>query len=408
MSSQAKKIFFVIVLLIWSAISWGYCLFFDFSSISNYFVSGSDFSDFYTPMIKEISNTYEPPFFSNYPPLANLFFVILRMITNVSVENGEIIPNTQVYICFAVFVLLSEILIFALVTHELNKIDKNIWNYIIALLLLTSGPFLFLYQRGNILLLIIGLVGIFLFNYDSDRVLYRTIALISLSIAIAVKIYPAVFIIVLIFEKQWKDALRTILYTGIFYIIPFGIYGFETIPLFINNLFFRDGKINNVLNHAIGFKGSFKILSAWFMQHINADADYYNLLLILGCASLIYIFITTQYKWMKLSALTLMMLWTFNGSYLYNTCFLIFPFVFFLKEPIKRKIDYIYMMLFCLFFSINFLPDSEGINRILNVHSLGKISWGLVIVQIGLLIFAVTMLLDNINNRKKEKSIDVA
>lgn len=406
-SKQMKKILFMCICLIWSALSLIYCMVNGYESIYNYFIKGSTLSDFYTPMVKEIENTYGSPYFSNYPPLINLLFVVLRAITGVTVQQGNVIPNMAVYVCFAIFFIMFVSGIFLLGIKYLNEYEKSIWNYFVMFFILCSGAFLFLYQRGNILLLVIFLVGIFLENYESENNTRHNWAIICISIAIAIKIYPIIFVALFLIKRKWKDIMKTALFTGGFFIIPFGIYGYSTIFEFISNIFYRDTKINNVLNHAIGLKGSLKILSVYLFKHINSCSKYYTIAVILAGLMLGYIFYFSKYKWMKIAALVLAMAWMFNGSYLYNVCFFIYPLLLFFNENEKRRIDIIYLILFCNFFSIIILPDCININRILQIYSLGKISGGIMVVQISLIIFALTMFVDTVNYRKKETSIHV-
>ncbi len=404
MNIQRKKNVFIGVFCVWYLLAWSYCLFFNSGTVSTYFIDRAFFSDFYSPLAKDISNAYMSPFFSNYPPLANLFFILLKRFTNVSVDGELVTPNSLLFVCYGIFLLISIAIILICFSHELNKVSKNISNYVIPVLLLLSGPFLFLCQRGNILFIVISFIGVFLFNYESESIVWREIAIICLSLAIALKIYPVIFLLLLLRKKHWKQLIHTIIYTAILYLIPFGVYGYRSIFLFVQNLFLRDSSINNVLNHAIAFNGMIKILSGLLWGHIIADPS--SVILICVCLMLLYIFATSGYTWMQLSALTLIMIWAFNGSYLYNACFMVFPFIYFINDTSKRKIDIVYLLLFCSIFSINFFPEMTYLNRLLQIYSLGEIAWNLLITQISLFVFFLVMFFDNLNNRKKEAAIN--
>ena len=394
---------FVLVMMGWMAIAWTFLLS-GRGVWEDYFVKGSRFSDFYSPMAKNISNTYLPPFFSNYPPLANLIFVVLRKITRVEVDGEFVIPNQQVYACFGVFLILCVLQIFWMTTKWLSKKDESIINYLLMFLLLISGPFLFLYDRGNILVGVIGLVGYFLFYYDSEDRWKRNIAKICIAVAIAIKIYPVIYLLVYIKNRQWKETRDTVLITTIFYIVPFGIYGYDTIKLFIDNLFYRDGTVNNVLNHTISLKGTIKLADGIVWQHIDEIPN--TVLWVAGCA-LLYVFFTNGRKWIQMMAVSMLLIWMFNGSYLYNVCFLIYPLLEFLSDQTKRKTDVLYIVLFNIIFSINFWHSISGLNRILEVHLLGNVAWNIVITQVGLLLMVIALFIDTVVERRRETQTNV-
>lgn len=70
----------------------------------------------------------------------------------------------------------------------------------------------------------------YIFNYDSENKVRRELALISLALAASFKLTPAVLGILLIYNKQWKEVVRVIIYGLIFGIVPF--------------LFFHGGLVN--------------------------------------------------------------------------------------------------------------------------------------------------------------------
>ena len=70
----------------------------------------------------------------------------------------------------------------------------------------------------------------YIFNYDSENKTRRELALISLAMASALKLTPAVLGILLLYNKQWKEAIRTVIYGLILGMVPF--------------LFFHGGLVN--------------------------------------------------------------------------------------------------------------------------------------------------------------------
>lgn len=395
-----KKSFFIIVFLFFNIISWGYLIFYDNSAISRYFITTANFSDFFTPLKKSLEDAYIYPHYSNYPALANLLFIAIKKCS-VSVNYDDFISDTTINIIFLIFISFSILFIFELGKNFL-KTDSIIINKICILLILLSGPFLYLYSRSNILLLVIVLCMFFIQYYDSQNKILKELALIALAFATAIKIYPVIFGILLIRKHNAKVCIRAIIYGIIIFFGPFLIYGIETIPLFFENLILRDTSTsyNYVLNHAIGIKSAIQIIGGILLNKIIWKP--LTFFWILALLSMLYVFCVSKEKWKRYFALSMLCIWGFNGSYLYNLCFLIIPLLYFLDEKACGKLDYIYSFFFIILFSTLFLPEATTLNILLDINNLGHVSWAIVIVNIILLIMALLLVIETTIKLKKK------
>ena len=95
----------------------------------------------------------------------------------------------------------------------------------VAFSALLSFPVFFTIGTGNNTLFAAIFTMIYLFWYDSSNRYQREMALISLAAAAATKLAPAIFGILLLYEKRWKDALRTIIYGVVLGVLPFCVFG---------------------------------------------------------------------------------------------------------------------------------------------------------------------------------------
>lgn len=170
-----------------------------------------------------------------YPPLANfLFLLIYRMIP---VELSAQWPDdfwaimaargTEVdlrmyqapLLLFMMFVLLCCWMFAAIVTSICSQQSPARRN-LLAFCMLFSPGMLYALERGNILLLVVPLVLFFVYYRNSDNALVRELALIALAVAAGLKLYPAFFGVLLLKDRQYKVALRTVIYGIVLFLLP--------------------------------------------------------------------------------------------------------------------------------------------------------------------------------------------
>ena len=98
---------------------------------------------------------------------------------------------------------------------------------------------LYAYERGNIVIYSFICSMMFVFFQNSKNKYMREIALMSLAFAAGLKIYPAFLGCLLLYNKEYKRAIRTVIYGIIMFIVPF--FAFQEklsgLPIFLNTLF---------------------------------------------------------------------------------------------------------------------------------------------------------------------------
>lgn len=89
-----------------------------------------------------------------------------------------------------------------------------------------SCPFLFLFERGNILLIALLCTFTYVLLYDSNNKIYRYISYICLAVAAAIKIYPAIFgVFSVINRKSGKEVCVLIMLGVTMFFAPFALFG---------------------------------------------------------------------------------------------------------------------------------------------------------------------------------------
>ena len=138
----------------------------------------------------------------------------------------------------AMMLIITAMIITFFETVRHNKNGSYGIKLLVAIASLLTAPFLFSVERGNSIILVIALMMAFFFGYDSENKVVKELSLIALAVAAALKISPALLGILLIYKKDWKAAVRTIIYGIIMFFGPFLLLkgGFANIPLMIRNI----------------------------------------------------------------------------------------------------------------------------------------------------------------------------
>lgn len=303
------------------------------------------------------------------------------------------------------FAVIYEIIFSSIVLYCVKKIIKseNFFESAFALCLMWSTPYLFLLERGNVLIITIAFLGIFIAWYDSESPIRREIALMSLALAAAMKIYPAVFGVLLLREKKIKESIRCAIYFMLSFIVPMLIMGGITlIKKYINNVFFFASAGGDVLEYKPGRIDGLNLLKYiadnWF-GHLNwgnlaFKRLYIPLLVILVIASLFY-----KKKWKAVLVGALVSVTFPTYVIIYSGTFYMFAFAMFFVDKKKNLMDILYAIGFMLI-----LVPSQALIPLFNINpdmSFYFVSFG-EFVLVGLLaIDALVMFIEFIIKLKK-------
>ena len=187
------------------------------------------FNDFYN--VNDFFLNYSPYMEckSSYPPM-NFIICFPFML----------IQRHDKYPAFVLYVIIYSLFLIGIYFLTIRKYKLSISKAIkIAIIFLISAPFLFMVERGNYLVITFCFTCLFLLTNDSKNRVIRELSFVWLAIAVASKIYPAVFAIVLLKEKRWLDLLKAASYSIVLFFLPFLVMkdGFVTnVQVFLENL----------------------------------------------------------------------------------------------------------------------------------------------------------------------------
>ncbi len=325
-----------------------------------------------------------------YPPLGLLIFKILGFLVDENLvdlpnKNRVLLQNDQrammIYILFACILILSMSTVINSYVNRLkweNNRKQATYHTLISFLMIVSYPVMYCIERGNIIIVSMIFTMFFVFFKDSENKLIKECSYIALAIAAGIKIYPAIFGLMLLFEKKYKDAARLVVYGVIAVILPFVFFiqpeaasvAASSQPLLASvsnaNILAADGNSSSILNiieNLLSFatKKSRLNFSSVSIQNFIFLFDAKNTTLAniamfvtegIAFAALFFV----KKKWQQVFLLTYLMLNIPSASSSYALTFLIIPFMMFLYDDKgngyscekRPEIDWVYILCFAL------------------------------------------------------------
>lgn len=198
-----------------------------------------------------------------------------------------------------------------------------------------SMPIIFTIERGNLLLVSQFFLMYFIFFYDSSNKVVRESALFALAVAFAFKLTPAVFGILLLYDRKIKEAVRTAMYALLLGVVPF--------------LFFEGGLGNirqmfqNISDSAIAYTDATGTpLYACFLALGMEGSDTRRLIIRVFTYVVCLLIITAGFlgsKWEKAMGLSIVLMILPSRSGSYCMIYLIPAMILFLNEKEHRISD---------------------------------------------------------------------
>lgn len=199
---------FSVAVLFLTALYWAVMLFTKSAWIDSYFLAdhkNTGMNYFNMLANSAVKDPYAAN--SNYHAMCFFFLKIMRhFIPNCDAadfQDGFDYRENMVAQLGYFLIVFACIMIIAISVKIIIK-GNDIINTLLIASLILSGPMLFLLERGNILLIVIAFTMLFCALYDSENKYLRYIGYVSLAIAAAIKIYPAVFGLLLIKRRRCK------------------------------------------------------------------------------------------------------------------------------------------------------------------------------------------------------------
>lgn len=317
---------------------------------------GENNTDSFMDFFNSVVNTYNNPYDASviYPPVCSIIHKLLFLMIR-PVDFDEVIVDWhkssqpaalklyQSFMFIYVIYILILIGLFVFAVNALLKDRSNSEKSLMAFVCILSSPFLFLLDRGNIVGFSIVFAMLFFAYYDHERRWIREFALICLALSVAIKIYPAVFAVILINEKKIKEFFRATLYSAIAFFVPFVFYGgIEGIFKFVKNMTWTS------THHLLGIdlQLSFQKLPIYIGYTFGSDSIVWSVLgfAVMAAAAVIgsYCMFISKTRWKTCAICTCLLIGIPSMSGRYALMFFIIPIVMLLMDEKEgNRLNYV-------------------------------------------------------------------
>lgn len=393
-NKQIKKIF--IFLIVIEIMYWIFIIAHRGLWVDSYF--SNDMNDTgmdYFNMLK-ISVNKNPYYLnSNYPAMCFFFLKILYHIMPIDyaddLNSFELRSYMPAQIGYIMFSLLCIVIIW-----EFSKIifgDTKQNCYLCAISIILSGPFLFALERGNMIILSVAFLMVFIAFYDSDNWRLRMVAYIMLGLSASLKIYPALFGLILFRkkEKKFKEIIITIFIGFLIFLMPFlFLDNGKSLKYMVNGILISSGEQSNLgMNYNFSFFNLQKIMSSLIFNDLSYQPINSIIIPILIC---LFIFTLSKEKWKQLFAISLLCVWIPKFSYTYCLLLFILPFILYCRD---NKNKGVLTMIYNIFFIVILAPSALPIVKNSDIENAKfPLTYSTIIINICIAFFAILIVFE--------------
>ena len=293
-----------------------------------------------------------------YPPLINLFYALwgkFVIIGEISEHATEIRSSQMGNLLLGLYLISSSVVFFLSLTKL--KIGTKAEKILFLLIVLFSTPFLYAFERGNSIILAVAAMACFLCNYDAEKKSLRYLAFVCLGISAGIKIAPALFGLILLRERRFKDAITAAVIGTVIFMVPFVFLDGNIFTLLENiqhtTALFQGVHINELGTMQLIGNGVYVNLSntgVFLSRLLN-----FNLVKLTFCLNILLlvagIFVVSfgraVEKWKIVAILSSILILCPGFSAIYNLAYILLPLVLFLNiNPERNKLNVCYAILF--------------------------------------------------------------
>lgn len=309
----------------------------------------SNFADFWSHLNRLLysQHIYSTDADAVFPPLAYLFLKLFAYPLTYKAEAGAELGHIS-QSGFGILTVVMYILLFAwlfmIAVHLLYVTDSFYKKAALAgILLFSYSVWGFAFERGNLALYTLVFLMFGLALQNSPNKVMRELSLISVAIAAGIKLYPALFGLLWLQQKRYKEAVRLIVYGLLAFFVPF---------LFVDSLINYIHTFRQYLD-----KGMYSHASLWGTVFNLFGNNKYSqflcrVLVVLIILWVVFTLFADGINWKTVTLLMATHTLILPEQYVYTYVFIIIPLIYFLNEAGRRKFDYAYAVLFAVLFTL--------------------------------------------------------
>ncbi len=217
-----------------------------------------------------------------------------------------------------------------------------------------SYPVLFLIDRANFESFVFIFLSLFIYFYQNKKIL---ISAVFLSFAISMKLFPAVFLILFLSDKKYKEAAYTVIFTIVISIISLsfltGSLTDNIQRMLLNMKLFNLVYVIRGLGFDYGHSlfSVLKIINYFINMNIYVEkllTPYLIFVLVFFAFLAVYVIFYETELWKKVTNLTISMCLFPYVSSNYKLIHFFIPLYLFINTDKKEKYDILYVILFSL------------------------------------------------------------
>ncbi len=280
-----------------------------------------------------------------FPPLTYLFYHYLYRIAPVSdMTSLKDVQTYPYYMCIFVICMSATVILFSYSVQVFNEkmLKKNSTgkNLLLTLVLLFSFPIgASAVERANPSFMVLIVLLFALAFRDSEKPVLRETALLLIAFAANIKLYPAIFGLLYLKEKRWKEAIRLLIYGIALFVIPFFfLEGLKSIKEFLVIMYLMEGRSIERMTTIRG------VVTAFFMYFGGETAKWTGhmagmIVENIYLAVTLFAFFVSKNNWKSLFLLISPMVVYVSSAYRYTAVYFAISLLMFLAEGENKEPD---------------------------------------------------------------------
>ena len=323
------------------------------------FLQSDRFNDFFNmrEWCKNMNPYFDPTYLgnSNYLPIANIFFWIFSLIPK----------QASLYLFTGIYSLLIYWFSYLNIPKTETPTNRHKYAFIISFL---SYGYLFCFDRANLEPFVVIPIMAFFYFYVKQQ---HQIAILFLALAAATKIYPAIFVLLYVSDKKYKEVALTAIYTVILIIVPlcFQKGGFNQNLYFILNGFELDlntssfvGAFDDKGNQMLQGTSLFSVVKLLNIKMslaiTNMLGKYFIFVALIALVVIVYVVLVEKVLWRKATLLTVLIIILPHISFDYKLIHLLFCVYLFINEPKTSEDSLLNYKTISIIFGLLLIPKS--------------------------------------------------
>ncbi len=199
-----------------------YSAFSDFAQTVRFCLSDNPFKD------EVLKTSYAPAAFLIIYPFA----VLCKGLVNIPYDDMKY--HYQFWVAYALFFAILTVAFIIIIVRRARLRGKKA--AFVSALFVLSSPYLYLFSRGNIILVSAVFLLLFLCGYNSEKRWVRELSLAALAFSGVIKFYTLIFGVLLMRQSRMQDCVKVLVYFLALFFLPFVFYDAGTIGCYLENM----------------------------------------------------------------------------------------------------------------------------------------------------------------------------